>query len=86
MIEMTYHNDYMTEYLQKYNEIMETYHRGEFGDTHLTMHEILHKAGELDLFDKMSLSDLQYLIENTCGIKKQMFCHLKSQKQMVQKQ
>ena len=71
----------MTEYLQKYNEIMETYHRGEFGDTHLTMHEILHKAEESDLFDKMSLDDLQYLIENTSGIHKQMFSYLKSKKE-----
>ena len=71
----------MTEYLQKYNEIMETYHRGEFGDTHLTMHEILHKAEEPDLFDKMSLDDLQYLIENTSGIHKQMFSYLKSKKE-----
>lgn len=71
----------MTEYLQKYNEIMETYHRGEFGDTHLTMHEILHKAEEPDLFDKMSLDDLQYLIENTSGIYKQMFNYLKSKKE-----
>lgn len=71
----------MTEYLQKYNEIMETYHRGEFGETHLTMHEILHKAGEPDLFDKMSLDDLQYLIENTSGIHKQMFNYLKSKKE-----
>lgn len=71
----------MTEYLQKYNEIMETYHRGEFGDTHLTMHEILHKAEEPDLFDKMSLDDLQYLIENTSGIYKQMFNYFKSKKE-----
>lgn len=71
----------MTEYLQKYNDIMKKYRCGEFGDTHLTMHEILHKAGEPDLFDKMSLSDLQYLIENTYGIHKQMFSYLKSKKE-----
>lgn len=71
----------MTEYLQKYNEIMETYHRGEFGDTHLTMRDILYRAEEPDLFDKMSLDDLQYLIENTSGIHKQMFNYLKSKKE-----
>ena len=52
----------MTEYLQKYNDIMKKYYRGEFGDTHLTMRDILYKAEEPDLFDKMSLDDLQYLI------------------------
>lgn len=77
----------MTEYLQKYNDIMEMYRHGEFGDTHLTMYEILHRAEEPDLFDKMSLGDLRYLIENTCGIHKQIFSHLKSKKeQEVQEQ
>ena len=71
----------MTEYLQKYNDIMEMYRHGEFGDTHLTMHEILHRAEESDLFDKMSLDDLQYLIEKTSGIHKQMFNYLKSKKE-----
>ena len=71
----------MTEYLQKYNDIMEKYRRGEFGDTHLTMHDILYRAEEPDLFDKMSLDDLQYLIENTSGIHKQMFSYLKSKKE-----
>ena len=77
----------MTEYLQKYNDIMKKYHCGEFGDTHLTMRDILYRAEEPDLFDKMSLGDLRYLIENTCGIHKQMFSHIKSKKeQEVQEQ
>lgn len=71
----------MTEYLQKYNEIMDTYYRGEFGEMHLTMRDILYRAEEPDLFDKMSLDDLQYLIENTSGIYKQMFSYLKSKKE-----
>ena len=71
----------MTEYLQKYNDIMKKYRRGEFGDTHLTMRDILYRAEEPDLFDKMSLDDLQYLIENTSGIHKQMFSYLKSKKE-----
>ena len=71
----------MSEYLQKYNDIMKKYHCGEFGDTHLTMRDILYRAEELDLFDKMSLDDLQYLIENTSGIHKQMFSYLKSKKE-----
>ena len=71
----------MSEYLQKYNDIIEKYRRGEFGDTHLTMRDILYRAKEPDLFDKMSLGDLRYLIENTCGIHKQMFSHLKSKKE-----
>lgn len=71
----------MSEYLQKYNDIMKMYYRGEFGDTHLTMCDILYRAEEPDLFDKMSLDDLQYLIKNTSGIHKQMFNYLKSKKE-----
>lgn len=71
----------MSEYLQKYNDIMKKYYRGEFGGIHLTMRDILYKAEEPDLFDKMSLDDLQYLIENTSGIHKQMFSYLKSKKE-----
>ena len=71
----------MSEYLQKYNDIMKKYYRGEFDGTHLTMHDILYRAEEPDLFDKMSLDDLQYLIENTSGIHKQMFSYLKSKKE-----
>ena len=47
----------MTEYLQKYNDIMKKYRRGEFGNTHLTMRDILYRAEEPDLFDKMSLEN-----------------------------
>lgn len=71
----------MSEYLQKYNDIMKKYRCGEFGNTHLTIRDILYKAKESDLFDKMSLDDLQYLIENTSGIHKQMFSYLKSKKE-----
>ena len=71
----------MSEYLQKYNNIMKKYRCGKFGDTHLTMREILYRAKEPDWFDKMSLDDLQYLIENTSGIHKQMFSYLKSKKE-----
>ena len=71
----------MSEYLQKYNDIMKKYRYGEFGDKHLTMYEILYRAEEPNLFDKMSLDDLQYLIENTSGIYKQMFSYLKSKKE-----
>lgn len=66
--------------LQKYKDIMEKYYCGDFGKEHLTMTEILDKAGESNLFEKMSVSDLEYLIANSFGATKQMFCLIKSKK------
>ena len=47
----------MSEYLQKYNDIMKKYYRGEFGGTHLTMHDILYRAEEPDLFDNQQIDE-----------------------------
>lgn len=56
---------------------MKMYRNGDFGEDHLTMGAILEKAGEPKLFEKMSLAELQYLIDNATGINKQMFCMIK---------
>ena len=63
----------MTEYLQKYNEIMHKYRSGQFGDSNLTLNDVLKISGEDDLFDKMDAQDIQYLIDNSNGIAKMMY-------------
>ena len=63
----------MTESLKKYYDIMEMYKCGKFGEDHLAMRDILSKAGEPDLFEKMTLAELQYLIDHSSGMTKQMF-------------
>ena len=72
----------MTKLLKKYNNIMKKYRSGEYGYTHLSMREILSKAGEPDLFDKMNLSEIQYLIDNSSGITKQLFSSIKSNRKI----
>lgn len=67
--------------LEKYKVLMEKYHRGDFGKENLTMSEILNKAGESDLLDRMSVSDLQYLTDNSSGITREMFCRIKAEKE-----
>ena len=67
--------------LEKYKVLMEKYHRGDFGKENLTMSEILNKAGEPDLLDRMSISDLQYLINNSSGVAREMFCRIKAEKE-----
>lgn len=68
----------MSELLKKYYHIMDLYKKGEFGTEHLSLAEILEKAGEPDLIDKMNQSEIQHLIDNSTGLKKHMFIELKS--------
>ena len=68
----------MSELLKKYYHIMDMYKKGEFGTDHLSLAEILEKAGEPDLIDRMNQSEIQHLIDNSTGLKKHMFIELKS--------
>lgn len=70
----------MMKLLNKYNDIMTKYKNGEFGNDNLTMHEILERAGEADLFEKMNLSEIEVLINQSTGLAKNMFCIIKSRK------
>lgn len=70
----------MGKFLVKYNRIVAQYKNGEFGDGHLSLREILSKAGEPDLMKEMNLSEIQYLIDSSSGISKYMFTLFKEQK------
>lgn len=70
----------MTKFLKKYNDIMEMYKCGEFGEDHLTLNDILIKANAPDLIEKMSLTEIEYLVDHSSGMVKQMFCYIKNQK------
>ena len=68
----------MSELLKKYYNIMDMYKNGEFGTEHLSLAEILEKAGDPDLINRMNQSEIQHLIDNSTGLKKHMFIELKS--------
>ena len=70
----------MGKYLMLYNEIITKYRNGAFGENHLTLHEILSKAGEPDLLEKMTLSEIQQLLNTSSGMTKQMFSYVKGRK------
>ena len=54
--------------VEKYYDIMNRYKSGEFGNTeNLTMHEIFERAGEPDLFNKMTKSQLELLRNISTG-------------------
>lgn len=55
----------MSEAIKKYNDIMRRYHDGEFGDNHLSLHQILTLAGAPTLLEDMSPSELQELLRQT---------------------
>jgi len=68
----------MSELLKKYYNIMDMYKNGEFGTEHLSLAEILERAGEPDLINRMNQSEIQHLIDNSTGLMKHMFIELKS--------
>lgn len=70
-----------SENILKYKSIMSQYRSGKYGNEPLSMHEILERAGEADLFEKMSEEELQQLADSsTCIFAKQMFHLLKTRK------
>ena len=66
--------------LEKYNDIVLRYRNGDFCSENLTMGKILEIAGEPDLFEKMDLSEIQFLIDASTGFTKSMFYTIKEQK------
>ncbi len=66
--------------LEKYKNIMLRYRNGEFGYKYLTLKEILEAANEKELFDEMSIEEIDYLILNSSGILKTFFATKKAKK------
>ena len=63
----------MEKYLRRYNDIILKYRKGDFGESHFSLYEILSKAGDAKLIDKMCLSELKKLYSDSFGISKHMF-------------
>lgn len=70
----------LTVNIEKYNSIMQKYRNGEFGNGNLTLKEILCAANEPNLLDKMSIIEVQYLIDHNTGFTKMMLLELKNKK------
>ena len=66
--------------LEQYNEIMERYRNGAFGTGYLSLHEILTKAGEPDLLDRMSQEEIEELTKRSAGLTRYMFNMIKERK------
>ena len=47
----------MTETMKKWNDIMANYRNGAYGEEHLTIAQILERAGEPNLVDDMDIDD-----------------------------
>jgi hypothetical protein len=59
---------------------MEMYRRGDFGEEHLTLNDILIKAKAPDLVEKMTITEIEHLINRSSGMVRQMFGYIKNQK------
>lgn len=66
---------------EKFCEIMKKYHSGEFGTEHLSMEEILQRAGESNLFEEMTIEEIQDLVEKSSGLQKRILLLLKQRKE-----
>ena len=51
----------LTPLVKRYYEIMNEFRKGKYGNEHLTLAEILMRAGEPDLLHKMSSEELIYI-------------------------
>ena len=71
---------FMSDALICYQNIMKKYREGAYGEEHLTLSEILKRAGKPDLFDEMSIEDVQYLLDNSSGFLRSFFNSLKMRK------
>ena len=66
--------------IEKYNNIIQRYRNGEFGEKHLTLQEILIAANEPNLLNEMTSSEIQYLCDHSSGMLKLMFSLLQKKK------
>ena len=71
----------MSENLVKYEKILEDYCNGIYGNEHLSVQTILRMADADNLLDKLSIEDLEYLIDKTNDIKlRQLYLNLREKR------
>lgn len=71
----------MSEYLVKYEKILEDYRNGIYGNEHLSIQTILRMADADNLLDKLTKEDLEYLLKKSSDVKmKQLYNNLLEKK------
>ena len=71
----------MSENLVKYEKILEDYRNGIYGNEHLSVQTILRMADADNLLDKLSIADLEYLIDKTNDVKlRQLYLTLREKR------
>ena len=71
----------MSENLVKYEKILEDYRNGIYGNEHLSVQTILRMADADNLLDKLSIEDLEYLIDKTNDVKlRQLYLNLREKR------
>lgn len=71
----------MSEYLVKYEKILEDYRNGIYGNEHLSVQIILKMYDADNLLEKLTKEDLEYLLDKTSDIKlKQLYGKLLEKK------
>lgn len=65
--------------VNRYHEIMNDYYDGN-NSRSLSIYEILEEANEKDLFERMSVEDIQTLLEESTGFSRMMFISILNKK------
>lgn len=73
-------NEELSENLKKYYSILGKYRNGDFGEAHISLYEILVLANDIDLLNRLTKEELDYLITHNTGFIKLMFSELKKKR------
>ena len=66
----------MMKYLKEYNNAIARYRAGEFGHNNISLHDIMVHAGDPELMNKLSISELNCLLTSASGVTKNLFARL----------
>lgn len=66
----------MSEYLIQYEQILQDYRNGLYGNEQLSIEEILRRADAEYLLAKLTKNDLEYLLDNVDESEKLLYAHL----------
>ncbi len=73
-------NEELSENVKQYYSILRRYRHGEFGEDYLTLYEILVKANDETLLERLTKEEVDYLIEHSSGFVRLMFSDLKEKR------
>ena len=76
--------NFQTQLIKKFYEVMRQYREGKYGKEFLNVFEMLNKAGEPNLLNNMSIDELIYLEKTSSGETKVAIKNLRIRRQFFE--